>query len=198
MIAVLIGILINNAQLSDFRSSVDRRFTDLHSYLDLHFSAVDRRLEEMWGFRRSRTLNPGGIRTAFRDDPEHHRSAATLAPRLCKKCSASSRETYPKRREGRMPLAEKRGTGKGAAALVPASAHSDPERDERSGFKSNFRIDHTDTIQPFTSGQSAGKSRSDRQSELAIGRQRGTRVFAGCHWPKTTDAVPDGRSRMKR
>jgi len=32
-----------------------------------------------WGFRRSRTLIPEGIRTAFRDDPEHHRSVATLA-----------------------------------------------------------------------------------------------------------------------
>jgi hypothetical protein len=59
-----------------------------------------------WGFRRSRTLIPKGIRTAFRDDPEHHRSVATLALRLCKKCSASSRETCPERSGGRMPLAE--------------------------------------------------------------------------------------------
>jgi len=46
-----------------------------------------------WGFRRRWTLIPKGIRTAFRDDPEHHRSVATLALRLCRKCSASSRET---------------------------------------------------------------------------------------------------------
>jgi hypothetical protein len=63
--------------------------------------------EGAWGFRRSRMLNPEGIRTAFRDEPEHHRSVATLAPRLCKRCSASSRETCPERSGGRMPLAEK-------------------------------------------------------------------------------------------
>src|ERR1051326_444590 len=38
-----------------------------------------------WGFRRSRTLNRGSFRTAFRDDPEHHRSVMTLATRLCGK-----------------------------------------------------------------------------------------------------------------
>ena len=46
-----------------------------------------------WGFRRSRALIPKESRTAFRDEPEHHRSVATLASRLCKKCSASSRKT---------------------------------------------------------------------------------------------------------
>ena len=66
-----------------------------------------------WGFRRSRTLIPKGSRTAFRDDPEHHRSVATLATRLCKKCSASSRGTFPERSEGRKPLAEKGVRGKG-------------------------------------------------------------------------------------
>ena len=44
---VLIGILIDGARLSDFRSSIDRRFNDLHSYMDLHFNDVNRRLEEM-------------------------------------------------------------------------------------------------------------------------------------------------------
>jgi hypothetical protein len=93
-----------------------------------------------WGFRRSRTLNPGGIRTAFRDDPEHHRSVATLAPRLCKKCSASSRETYPKRSEGRMPLAEKGARGKGRQPLSPPqltvtrSAMSVPDSKVTSGL----------------------------------------------------------------
>jgi hypothetical protein len=37
--------------------------------------------------------------------PEHL-YVATLALRLCKKCSPSSRGTCPKRSEGRMPLAE--------------------------------------------------------------------------------------------
>ena len=40
---------------------------------------------------------------------------------------------------------EERGAGKGAAALVPASAHRRPEREQRSGTKMNFRIvDHAD------------------------------------------------------
>jgi DNA-binding Lrp family transcriptional regulator len=47
MVTVLIGILIDGAQLSDFRSAMDRRFNDLHSRIDLHFNEVNRRLEEM-------------------------------------------------------------------------------------------------------------------------------------------------------
>ena len=46
-IAVLIGILINNPQLSDFKSALDRRFNDLQSRMDLHFNEVLQRLEEM-------------------------------------------------------------------------------------------------------------------------------------------------------
>src|SRR5277367_2684252 len=47
-----------------------------------------------------------------------------------------------------------RGAGKGAAALVPASAHSDPAREERSELKSNFRVpDYPETYrsQPASS-----------------------------------------------
>jgi hypothetical protein len=36
MIAVLIGILVNNAQLSDFKSAVERRFNDLDSRMTSH------------------------------------------------------------------------------------------------------------------------------------------------------------------
>jgi hypothetical protein len=36
---------------------------------------------------------PKGSRTAFRAEAEHYRSVATLAFRLCKKCSTSSRKT---------------------------------------------------------------------------------------------------------
>jgi hypothetical protein len=50
--------------------------------------------------------------TAFRDEPEHPRSAATLALRFCRKCSASTRETCPERSGGWMPLARKRVRGK--------------------------------------------------------------------------------------
>ncbi len=42
-----------------------------------------------------------------------------LAPRLCRKCSASSRETCPERSEGRALLAEKGVRGKGQQPLSP-------------------------------------------------------------------------------
>ena len=44
---VLIGILINNAQLSDFKSALDRRFNDLQSRMDLHFNEIQGRLDVM-------------------------------------------------------------------------------------------------------------------------------------------------------
>src|ERR1700733_14159066 len=86
-----------------------------------------------WRFRRSRTFNPEGIRTAFRDDSEHHRSVATLASRLCRKCSASSRETCPERSGGKMPLAEKGARGKGRQPLSPPQHTEAPEGEQRSG-----------------------------------------------------------------
>ena len=76
---------------------------------------------EQWGFRRSRTLNPKGSRTAFRDKPEHLRSVATLASRLCKKCSASSRKNI--RSEAEVELRCGDGVwGKGQPSLAPPSA----------------------------------------------------------------------------
>ena len=39
-----------------------------------------------------------------------------------------------------MPEAEKGVQGKGAAALGPALAHSDAEREQRFGLKSDFRL----------------------------------------------------------
>ena len=47
MITVVIGILVNNAQLSDFKSAMERRFNDLDSHMDLRFNDVARRLEDM-------------------------------------------------------------------------------------------------------------------------------------------------------
>jgi hypothetical protein len=50
MITVLIGILINNARLSDLRASIDNRFSttdtriaDLRDYIDARFTSVDTR-----------------------------------------------------------------------------------------------------------------------------------------------------------
>jgi hypothetical protein len=50
-----------------------------------HSRAPNPVYDAAWGFRRSWTLVPKESRTAFRDDPEHHRSVATLATRLCAK-----------------------------------------------------------------------------------------------------------------
>jgi hypothetical protein len=47
MITVVFGILVNNAQLSDFKSAAERRFNDLDSHMDLCFNDLDRRLEDM-------------------------------------------------------------------------------------------------------------------------------------------------------
>jgi hypothetical protein len=56
---------------------------------------------------------------------------ATLATRLCKKCSASSRETCPERSGGSAPLAEKGAWGKGRQPLSPPQRTVAPERDQR-------------------------------------------------------------------
>jgi hypothetical protein len=57
---------------------------------------------------------------AFRDDPEHHRSVATLAIRLCGKVFGFVKRKMSERSEGRMPLAEKGARGKGRQPLSPA------------------------------------------------------------------------------
>jgi hypothetical protein len=61
MITVQIGILINSARLSDLRSSVDGCLSDLHSYMDLRFNDVDRRLEEMKEMWRSELHRVEGV-----------------------------------------------------------------------------------------------------------------------------------------
>jgi hypothetical protein len=55
---------------------------------------------------------------AFRYDPEHHRSVAMLAFRLCKKCSASSVGICPKRSGGSMVAARMGVRGKGRQSLA--------------------------------------------------------------------------------
>jgi len=49
MIAVLVGILVNNARLSDLRSYMDARF----NAVDRRFDGVDQRFEEMKGLWRT-------------------------------------------------------------------------------------------------------------------------------------------------
>jgi hypothetical protein len=49
MIAVLVGILINNSRLSDLRAHIDTRFAEV----DRRFDGVDRRFDEMRDLWRS-------------------------------------------------------------------------------------------------------------------------------------------------
>jgi hypothetical protein len=49
MLAVLVGILINNSRLTDLRGHMDSRFTDV----DGRFDGVDRRFDEMRTLWRS-------------------------------------------------------------------------------------------------------------------------------------------------
>jgi hypothetical protein len=66
---------------------------------------------------------------AFRDDPEHHRSVATLATRLCGKVFAFVKRNLSGAQRRMDAASGEMGAGKAAAALVPASAHRSPERD---------------------------------------------------------------------
>jgi hypothetical protein len=51
-LAVLAGILINNARLSDTNARVSESIRDLRGHMDARFNDVDRRFDEMrdlWG-----------------------------------------------------------------------------------------------------------------------------------------------------
>jgi hypothetical protein len=72
---------------------------------------------------------------AFRDDPEHHRSVATLATRLCGKVFGFVKRKVSGAKRRMDAASGERGAGKGAAALVPASAHRNSDREAiRTGF----------------------------------------------------------------
>jgi len=60
------------------------------------------------------------------DDPEHHRSVATLATRLCGKVFGFVKENLSGAQRRKSAASGERGAGKGAAALVPASALKKP------------------------------------------------------------------------
>jgi hypothetical protein len=50
MIAVLIGILVNNSRLTDLNSrigDINGRIGDLRTHVDMRFGEVDRRMDEM-------------------------------------------------------------------------------------------------------------------------------------------------------
>src|SRR5580704_14061717 len=135
-------------------------FEDLHQAREVEQRAAE------WGFRRRRTLIPKGSRTAFRDDPEHHRSVATLVHRLCKKCSASSRETCPKRSEGRSWLRSK-GCGERGGSPCPRPAL------ERPGARLalRFAIDWIDQHFVFRVELSDGFHPARAYAEAALSRR---------------------------
>src|SRR5258708_39073244 len=90
-------------------------------------SEISRDIVIVCGFRRRRTLIPKGTRTAFRAEGEQFRSVATLASRLCRKCSSSSRETYPERSAGRARKRRK-GCGERGGSPFPCPALERPRR----------------------------------------------------------------------
>ncbi|HTS49846.1 MAG TPA: hypothetical protein VMH05_17980 [Bryobacteraceae bacterium] len=56
MVTVLVGILINNARLSDLRTHLDTRFANINQRfndVDRRFNDVDRRFDEMRDLWRS-------------------------------------------------------------------------------------------------------------------------------------------------
>src|SRR5712691_679985 len=82
------------------------------------------------GFRRERERHSGPKANSAR-------SVATLASRLCRKCSASSRKTYPERSGGRR-LSRKRGAGEKGGSPFPCSAHRDPGERQLAGCVPRF------------------------------------------------------------
>ena len=53
MLAVLVGILINNARLNDTNARVSESIRDLRGHMDARFNDVDRRFDEMRDLWRS-------------------------------------------------------------------------------------------------------------------------------------------------
>ena len=78
-----------------------------------------------------------GSRTAFRDDPEHHRSVATLALRLCGIVFGFVKRNLSGAKRRRDSQSGERGAGKGGRP-VPASVYRNPEREQRSAPSQSF------------------------------------------------------------
>ena len=78
----------------------------------------------------------------FRDEPEHHRSVATLATRLCKVFGFVKRNLSGAQRR-KDAASRVKGCGEGGGSPLPASAHSAPGALLRSGIE--------DTTRPWSS-----------------------------------------------
>jgi hypothetical protein len=53
MLTVLIGILVNNARLTDFRTDMNNRLTELRADMNTRFNEVGRRFDDMKDLWRS-------------------------------------------------------------------------------------------------------------------------------------------------
>jgi hypothetical protein len=53
VIAVLVGILINNARLTDLKGEMNTHRLEMRSYMDARFNAIDRRFDDMRDMWRS-------------------------------------------------------------------------------------------------------------------------------------------------
>jgi hypothetical protein len=82
----------------------------------------------------------GGCRTAFRDDPEHHRSVATLASRLCGKAFGFVKRNLSGAQRRKDAANAERGAGKGAAALSPPSTGETRSAVSAPDIGSKFRL----------------------------------------------------------
>jgi hypothetical protein len=76
----------------------------------------------MWGFRRRRTLIPGETRTAFRAEGEQFSERSDAGSSIVQEVFALVKENLSGAQRRWSAASGERGAGKGAAALVPASA----------------------------------------------------------------------------
>ena len=87
------------------------------------------RYRTVWGFRRRRTLIPKGTRTAFRAESELFSERSDAGTSIVQEVFGFVKRNLSGAQRRKSGATRERGAGKGAAALVPASAHSDPERE---------------------------------------------------------------------
>jgi hypothetical protein len=79
-----------------------------------------------------------GNRTAFRDEPEHPSERSDAGISIVQEVFGFVKKNLSGAQRRNRAASGERGVGKGAAALVPTSARSNQDRDERSARSTNF------------------------------------------------------------
>ena len=97
-----------------------------------------RELAEDCGFRRRRTLIPKGTRTAFRAEGEQFSERSDAGSSIVQEVFGFVKENLSGAQRRQAAAGGERGAGKGAAALVPASAHRDPGERQLDGCGPRF------------------------------------------------------------